>query len=285
MAVQAWVRVLRDYQGAVRYARNGDAIHKLQRRVRLRNSAAEPVDEPGTPGGPAHHRALLQHHRVFTGAAVYARQRLAQSGAWAGISGCRPDDRQTFSFCRALHGRTARRSLQREQHARARPAQWQFRVGGVRLDHFRRRSSLLRIRCEDQVLRYLALAALLLTSCTRRSPATLTVAAASDLQFAMQEITEPFRAAHRELDLRIVYGSSGNFFTQIRNGAPFDVYLSADMQYPRQLTAAPGDVFRYAVGRIVLWTPPGSPLDPATALQDVRLQRLAIANPAHAPYG
>jgi len=134
-------------------------------------------------------------------------------------------------------------------------------------------------------LRYLALAALLLTACTRRSPATLTVAAASDLQFAMQEITEPFRAAHRELDLRIVYGSSGNFFTQIRNGAPFDVYLSADMSYPRQLTATPGDVFRYAVGRIVLWTPPGSPLDPATALQDVRLQRLAIANPAHAPYG
>ena len=134
-------------------------------------------------------------------------------------------------------------------------------------------------------MKYIALAALILTSCTRHSQPTLTIAAASDLQFALQQIAEPFRAAHRDLDLRIVYGSSGNFFTQISNGAPFDIFLSADIDYPRRLAAAPSDVFRYATGRIVLWTPPDSPLNPATALQDSRLQSLAIANPAHAPYG
>jgi molybdate transport system substrate-binding protein len=131
----------------------------------------------------------------------------------------------------------------------------------------------------------LVLAAFLLASCSRRPAASLTVAAAADLQFALEQVAVPFRAAHPGLDLRIVYGSSGNFYTQIRNRAPFDVFLSADIDYPRRLAAKPDDVFTYAIGRIILWVPPRSPLDPATALQDPRLRHLAIANPEHAPYG
>jgi molybdate transport system substrate-binding protein len=109
--------------------------------------------------------------------------------------------------------------------------------------------------------------------------------AAADLQFALNRIAEPFRAAHTDIELRIVYGSSGNFFTQIQNRAPFDVFLSADIDYPRRLAPKPEDVFMYAIGRLIVWVPPKSPLDPATALQDSRLRHLAIANPEHAPYG
>jgi molybdate transport system substrate-binding protein len=133
----------------------------------------------------------------------------------------------------------------------------------------------------------LALAAILLfpASCSRRPDSSLTVAAAADLQFAMDRIAESFRAAHPGLTLRMVYGSSGNFYTQIRNGAPFDVFLSADIEYPRRLAGKPDDVFAYAVGRIVVWVPPRSALDPATALRNPKLRHLAIANPEHAPYG
>jgi len=131
----------------------------------------------------------------------------------------------------------------------------------------------------------LTLLALLLSSCAPRPATQLTVAAAADLNFALEEIARPFRDAHPGVDLRIAYGSSGNFFTQIRNQAPFDLLLSADIDYPRRLAASPAAVFTYAVGRIVVWVPAGSPLDPATALRAPGLRRLAIANPEHAPYG
>jgi len=117
------------------------------------------------------------------------------------------------------------------------------------------------------------------------------VAAASDLQFAM-----PALAAQFEKDtgrnLSVTFGSSGNFFTQIQNGAPFDVFLSADVDYPRQLEAAGlvdrGTVRIYATGRIVLWTRTERALDVArglAVLTDAGVARVAIANPAHAPYG
>jgi len=120
----------------------------------------------------------------------------------------------------------------------------------------------------------------------------LTVAAAADLRFALDELATQFRAAHPTVDLAITYGSSGNFFAQIQNGAPFDVFLSADIDYPQRLVAAGlanrDSLFRYGVGRIVLWVPAGSPVDPALgirALEAPSVHHIAIANPEHAPYG
>lgn len=120
--------------------------------------------------------------------------------------------------------------------------------------------------------------------------ADLTVAAASDLRFALDEIAAPFRAAHPGRSVEIVYGSSGKLSTQIRHGAPYDLFLSADAAYPRALHAdglSAGPVRLYAVGRLVLWS-----RDAAlgrTALQDLPaqagLRKFAIANPRHAPYG
>ena len=117
----------------------------------------------------------------------------------------------------------------------------------------------------------------------------VSVAAAADPRFALDAMTREFRAAHPNIDVRVAYGSSGNFFAQIRNQAPFDVFLSADVDYPRQLLGAgvgvPDSLFVYAVGRIVVWVPASSPLDPASVLQSSNVTHLAIANPQHAPYG
>ncbi|MGA3260470.1 MAG: molybdate ABC transporter substrate-binding protein [Bryobacteraceae bacterium] len=121
----------------------------------------------------------------------------------------------------------------------------------------------------------------------------LTVAAAADLRFALDELASQFRATHPAVDLAITYGSSGNFFAQIQNGAPFDVFLSADVDYPRRLVAASlaskDSLFLYGAGRIVVWVPAGSPLDPAAlgihALEAASVRHIAIANPQHAPYG
>jgi molybdate transport system substrate-binding protein len=134
-----------------------------------------------------------------------------------------------------------------------------------------------------------------LVSCAPRpaAPQQVTVAAAADLQFALEDIVQDFRRAHPSADIRIVYGSSGNFYTQIRNQAPFDLFLSADVDYPRRLAAeglaAPESLFTYAVGRIVVWVPNSSPLDPArlgmAALEAPSVRHIAIANPEHAPYG
>jgi molybdate transport system substrate-binding protein len=136
-----------------------------------------------------------------------------------------------------------------------------------------------------------------LAVCLAPAPVTaaqkLTVAAAADLRFALDELASQFRATHPEVDLAITYGSSGNFFAQIQNGAPFDVFLSADADYPRRLVAAglasKDSLFLYGVGRIVVWVPAGSPLDPAAlgihVLEAASVRHIAIANPQHAPYG
>ncbi len=121
-----------------------------------------------------------------------------------------------------------------------------------------------------------------------------TVAAASDLKFALEEVASAFtqQTGHT---LRLVFGSSGNFKTQILQGAPFHLFLSADEGFVHELADAGKTEDRgrpYAVGRIGIVVPPGSPLkadgelkDLAAALKDGRLQRFAIANPDHAPYG
>lgn len=117
----------------------------------------------------------------------------------------------------------------------------------------------------------------------------ITVAAASDLKFALDEIVAEFGRAHPGDVVEVVYGSSGKFATQIRQGAPFDLYFSADIAYPRALEAeglAHGSTRPYALGRIVLWS---AIRDARTLglkdLADPALGRIAIANPRHAPYG
>ncbi|MGB7722554.1 MAG: molybdate ABC transporter substrate-binding protein [Bryobacteraceae bacterium] len=131
---------------------------------------------------------------------------------------------------------------------------------------------------------------LLSAACGRRAePHKVSIAAAADLQFALEGISGAFRAAHPDVDVQVAYGSSGNFYAQIRNQAPFDVFLSADVEYPRKLAqegiGARDSLFVYAVGRIVVWVPAASPLDPATALRAASVRHVAIANPQHAPYG
>jgi molybdate transport system substrate-binding protein len=121
---------------------------------------------------------------------------------------------------------------------------------------------------------------------------TLRVAAAADLQFAMNDLADHYEKS-TGTEIAVSYGSSGNFRTQIANGAPFDLFFSADVQYPKLLIAAgqadPDTLYIYAHGLIVLWAPAGSNLDLAkrglAVLNDPRVTRIAIANPEHAPYG
>ncbi len=120
------------------------------------------------------------------------------------------------------------------------------------------------------------------------------VAAAADLQFALSEIADAFKKEDGR-EVKLTFGSSGNFFRQIQQRAPFQMYLSADEQFvfdlaAKNLTVDQGSL--YAVGRIVIIAPHGSSLkadgtlaDLKAALADGRLQKFAIANPEHAPYG
>jgi molybdate transport system substrate-binding protein len=118
------------------------------------------------------------------------------------------------------------------------------------------------------------------------------VAAASDLNAAFDDLIVRFTAAH-DVDVSVSFGSSGNFYAQLVNGAPFDLFLSADVSYPNQLAArgltVPQSEFTYAVGRIVVWAPAASPLDVARdglqALTQASVAHVAVANPEHAPYG
>lgn len=117
----------------------------------------------------------------------------------------------------------------------------------------------------------------------------IAVAAAADLKFAMDEIIINFKAKNPGEEVAVTYGSSGTFNTQIQQGAPFDMFFSADINFPRELIKAglaAGEVKPYAVGRIVLW----SASQDATkmtlvSLTDPKITRIAIANPKHAPYG
>lgn len=115
------------------------------------------------------------------------------------------------------------------------------------------------------------------------------VAAASDLQAALPGVIARFEKA-TGITVRATFGSSGNLFTQIQNGAPFDAFLSADIEFPRRLQAAGlgKDVTLYATGRLVLWTRRDSGVDVSAGLASLanpRVRRIAIANPQHAPYG
>jgi molybdate transport system substrate-binding protein len=136
------------------------------------------------------------------------------------------------------------------------------------------------------------LAALIIVAAPRGVAAQdLAVAAASDLQAAFPVVAAEFEKAtgHHVI---VTFGSSGNFFAQIQNGAPFDLFFSADIEYAKRLESAalaePGSFYEYAVGHLVLWARKDSGIDLArglTVLQDPAVRKIAIANPEHAPYG
>src|ERR1035437_790696 len=121
--------------------------------------------------------------------------------------------------------------------------------------------------------------------------AEIKVAAASDLTFAFKDVATQFEKQTGS-KIKLTYGSSGNFFAQIQNGAPFDLFFSADVDYPIRLEAAgliePGTIYEYASGKLVMWVPNGSKLDLGRGLAtllDPGIRKIAIANPQHAPYG
>jgi molybdate transport system substrate-binding protein len=134
--------------------------------------------------------------------------------------------------------------------------------------------------------------ALALALCASACAQEITVAAAADLSAALPEIAAKYKAQTGQ-DVKLTFGGSGNLTTQIRNGAPFDVFFSADEDFPQQLIglglAEGGTLYRYAVGRLVLWVPNDSSLDlpklGMRALLDPSVKKIAIANPQHAPYG
>jgi molybdate transport system substrate-binding protein len=123
------------------------------------------------------------------------------------------------------------------------------------------------------------------------SPA-LVIAAAADLSSALQEIGDSYEKK-TGVKVKLSFGASGALTQQIQNGAPFDLFFSADMDYPRQLIAAGNadgsSLYQYAVGRLVLWVPADSPLDVEhqgmKVLLDPSVKKIAIGNPQHAPYG
>jgi molybdate transport system substrate-binding protein len=120
----------------------------------------------------------------------------------------------------------------------------------------------------------------------------ITVAAAADLSVALTELARDHEKQTGET-VKLSFGSSGNLAHQIQNGAPFDLFLSADEDYPRQLVKAglaeSSSFYRYAVGKVVVWVPASSALDVEhrgiNILLDPAVKKLAIANPQHAPYG
>jgi molybdate transport system substrate-binding protein len=147
------------------------------------------------------------------------------------------------------------------------------------------------------VSRALIAAALLLATTAgwaqeKSSGHELVVAAAADLSVALKEVSDGYEKK-TGVKVKLSFGASGALTQQIQNGAPFDLFFSADMDYPHQLIAA-GDaegasLFQYAVGRLVLWVPADSPLDlqrlGMNAVLDPSVKKIAIANPQHAPYG
>ena len=129
------------------------------------------------------------------------------------------------------------------------------------------------------------------TYATEARAGEITVAAAADLAFVFAEVAARFQKETGN-SIKISYGSSGNFFSQIKNGAPYDMFFSADVSFPKKLEAAgltvPGSLYEYATGKVVIWVPSKSKLDLNQGLKvllDPSIVKIAIANPVHAPYG
>jgi len=127
----------------------------------------------------------------------------------------------------------------------------------------------------------------LLASKTCFAQDEILVAAASDLKFALDSVVQVFEQANKG-KIKVTYGSSGKLTEQISNGGPFHIFFSADIAYPEQLKAkgfASSDVHAYATGRLVIWSKKLDTKKGMEVLKDPSIKKIAIANPAHAPYG
>jgi len=119
----------------------------------------------------------------------------------------------------------------------------------------------------------------------------VSIAAASDLVYCLEELNAAFEKAHPGIELKTSTGASGNFFAQIKNGAPFDIFLSADVSYPRELIkaglAVEDSLTNYAIGHLVVWTAlkDVDVSEGLSSLTSATIDKVAIANPEHAPYG
>jgi molybdate transport system substrate-binding protein len=140
-------------------------------------------------------------------------------------------------------------------------------------------------------MKRLFIAILLLVCAANARAQQLAVAAASDLSSVFPEIAARFEKETGS-KVQMNFGSSGQFYLQLKNGAPFDLFFSADLMYILRLDSEgllePKSIYNYAVGKLVLYVPNDSPLDPAHGLRVLlspKVKRVAIANPAHAPYG
>jgi len=119
---------------------------------------------------------------------------------------------------------------------------------------------------------------------------TVRVAAAADLTFALPEISSLVQEIDPSIDVAPAFGSSGQFLQQIVNGAPFDLFLSADRAFPQEVAARgladSAEIFEYGVGRLVVWTTrPEYGTPTLQTLTDPAVRKVSIANPRHAPYG
>jgi len=136
------------------------------------------------------------------------------------------------------------------------------------------------------------LALLLLFTATFAAAQEITVAAAADMSSVLPQIVAAYTEKTGQ-SVKLSFGASGSLTNQIENGAPFDIFFSADEQYPQQLIkeelALKETLYRYAVGQLVLWIPADSPLVLSelgiNTLLDPSIKKIAIANPATAPYG
>ena len=121
------------------------------------------------------------------------------------------------------------------------------------------------------------------------APTEVLIAAAADLRFAMDSLIVLFSRENPNITVKATYGSSGNFFEQINNGAPFDLFFSADIDYPRQLEEqkkTASVIHVYGTGQLVLWSKTVDPnREQMNTLLENAVSKIAIANPAHAPYG
>lgn len=146
-------------------------------------------------------------------------------------------------------------------------------------------------KCRRRLLQAVLFGACLLVGHPAAQAQDLTVAAASDLQSVFPTLAERFERETGHA-VKVTFGSSGNFFAQIQNGAPFNLFFSADIEYPRQLEsggqAEAGTLHEYTLGQLVLWSRKSTGIDVTRGLRvltDSRVTHIAIANPDHAPYG